>query len=125
MKRDLKDAENELKSDLINQVIKHNLFEVPDTLLNFYLDSVVEDLKKKYQKVEEKKIREEYTNIAIGQIRWDIIFHRIAEKETIEVTQEDLDIWVKDNEQILKAQGVEAKKLVEVPANVKKIKEEI
>jgi trigger factor len=125
VKKDLKDALTEVKNDLINEVIKHNQFEVPETLLNFYLDSVIEDLKKKYKKVDEQKIREQYKNVAIAEIRWDFLLHQIAEKENIEVTQEDLDDWVKDNERIMKAQGVEAKELVKIPSNVKRIKEEI
>ncbi len=125
IKRDLKDAETEVKNDLINEVIKHNLFEVPETLLNFYLDSVLEDLKKKYNKVDEKKIREQYQAVALAAIRWDFLFHQIAEKENIQVTKEDLDAWVTESEKIMRAQGVEADKLVEDPSNVKKIKEEI
>lgn len=50
VQRDLKDALTEVKNDLINEVIKHNQFEVPETLINFYLDSVVEDLKKNTKK---------------------------------------------------------------------------
>lgn len=41
------------------------------------------------------------------------------------MTQEDLGVWVKDSEQLLRLQGVEAKKLVETPENVKRIKEQI
>jgi trigger factor len=125
IKRDLKDALTEVKNDLINEVIKHNQFEVPETLINFYLDSVIEDLKKKYKKVDEQKIREQYKNVAMAEIRWDFLLHQIAEKENIQVTQEDLDDWVKDSERIMRAQGVEARELVKIPSNVKRIKEEI
>ena len=125
IKKDSKDAEIEMRHYLRNEVVKHNQFEVPETLLNFYLDSIIQDVKKKYKIKDEKKIREQYTNIALAEIRWDFLLHQIAEKENIQVTKEDLDAWVTESEKIMRAQGVEADKLVEDPSNVKKIKEEI
>ncbi|MGB8656304.1 MAG: trigger factor [Candidatus Zixiibacteriota bacterium] len=119
------DADEEVRNELANQVIMRNLFEVPETLLNFYLDSVVEDLKKKYRKVDEKKIREEYQEIAIGHIRWDILYHQIAEKEKIQVTKEDLEAWSEGYGRTLGVKAEEAKKALENPSHAKKIKEDI
>ncbi|MCK4224732.1 MAG: trigger factor [candidate division Zixibacteria bacterium] len=125
VKRAQRDAEGEVKNELINQVIKRNPFEVPDTLFNYYIDSLIKDLKTKYKKVNEKKIREEYRDIAIGHIRWDLLFHQIVEKENIQVTQEEIDAWVEDFAQNYKMKTEEARKLSENPSQLKRIKEDL
>lgn len=123
--RDLKDAETELKTDLINEVIRRNPFEVPDTLLDFYLDSILEDLKKRYKKVDEKKVREEYKDIALAQIRWDFLLHRIAEKEKIQVTQEEMVTWCEENSKTMQVKAEDAIKSLENPSFSKRIKEDL
>ncbi|HEX7402304.1 MAG TPA: trigger factor [candidate division Zixibacteria bacterium] len=125
IQRDMKDADTELKTDLINQVIRRNPFEVPDTLFDYYLDSVIEDLKKRYQKVDEKKVREEYKDIALAQIRWDFLFHRIAEKENIQVTKPEMENWCEQNAKAMRVTVEEAIKSLENPSFSKRIKEDL
>ena len=120
-----RDAEAEVKNELVNQVIKRNPFEVPDTLFNYYMDSLIQDLKRKYQKVDEKKVREEYKEIAKGHIKWDFLFHQIVEKENIRVTKEEMDAWVEAFSRDYKMKTEEAKKLVENPSQMKRIKEDL
>lgn len=125
IQRDLKDAETEVKNDLISEVIKHNLFDVPETLLNFYLDSVIENLKKKYNKVDEKKTKEQYQPVALAEIRWDFLFHQIAKKENIQVTKEEMEAWCETNARVLRVKAEETKKALENPSEAKKIREDI
>lgn len=120
-----RDGENHLKNEVINQVVKLNFFEVPETVLNLYLDSLIEDLKKKYQKVDEAKIREEYKEIGSAHIRWDYIFHKIAEKEKIEVNKEDLEEWGRKFAQDYKMEKEKAEEFLSTPQNIKRIKENI
>lgn len=124
-KKAMQDSEKNLKNELINQVIKLNFFEVPETVLNFYLDSLIEDLKKKYRKVDEAKIREEYKEIGAGQIRWDYLFHQIAEKEKIEVNEEEIEEWAKKFAKDYKMEKEKAEELLGTPQNTKRIKENI
>lgn len=119
------DAERNLRNELINRVVKLNFFEVPETVLNFYLDSLIEDLKKKYQKVDEAKIREEYQQIGAAHIRWDYLLHKIAEKEKIEVNKEDIEEWTKKFAKDYKMEREKAKELLETPQNTKRIRENI
>ena len=125
IKKAQRDAETEVKNELINQLIKRNAFDVPETLLDFYMDSLIKDLKRKYQKVDEKKIRKEYQDIAIGHIRWDFIFHQIAEKENIQVNKEEIETWLEDFARDYKMKTEEAKRLLENPSQTKRIKEDL
>jgi trigger factor len=120
-----RDAEVEVKNELVNQVIKHNPFEVPDTLFDYYMDALTKDLKEKYKKVDEKKVREDYKGVAIGHIKWDFLFHQIVEKEKIQVTKVDMDAWMENFARDYQVKPEDAKKLVENPSQIKKIKEEL
>ena len=124
-KKAVQDSENILKNELINQVVKLNFFEVPETVLNFYLDSLIEDLKKKYQKVDEAKIREEYKEIGSAHIRWDYLFHQIAEKEKIEIAKEEIEKWAEKFAQDYKMEKEKAEELLGTPQNIKRIRENI
>jgi trigger factor len=125
VKKAEKDAEVRVRNDLMNQVIKRNPFEVPDTLFDYYMDSLIKDLKGKQQKVDEKKIREEYKDIATGHIKWDLLFHQIVEKEDIQVTKEDVETWIEAFARDYKMKTEEARKFVENPSQIKRIKEEL
>ena len=125
LQKALRNAEMELKNELVNQVIRRNPFEVPDTLFDYYMEALTKDLKEKYKKVDEKKVREDYRDVAIGHIKWDFLFHQIAEKEKIEVTKEDMDAWVEHFARDYKMKPEDARKLVEQPSQIKKIREEL
>ena len=121
----MQESEKNLRNELINQVIKLNFFEVPETLLNFYLDSLIEDLKKKYKKVDEAKIREEYKQIGAGHIRWDYLFHQIAEKEKVEVSKEEIEEWAKKFAKDYKMEKEKTEELLGTPQNTKRVIENI
>jgi trigger factor len=125
LKKAQSDAEVQVKNELVNQVIKRNPFEVPEALINYYMDSLIKDLKNKYRKVDEKKVREDYRDIAIGHIKWDFFFHQIAEKERVQVTKEDLETWIEAFAKDYKMKTEDAKKLLENPSQIKRIREDV
>jgi trigger factor len=119
-KESQRDAEKDLASQVIKQVVEKNSFEVPESLLNLYLDNVVEDFKKSYKNVDEAKLREQYKDLGLSRIRWEFLIHEIVKKEKIEVTKEDTDKWV---ENFAKANSLELKQAKEFIAQKKKIKD--
>ena len=114
------DAEKDLANQVIKQVVEKNSFEVPESLLDLYLDSVMEDFKKTYKKVDEEKIREQYRELGLARIRWEFIRQEIAKKEKVEVTKEEIDKWV---ENFAKANSLELKQAKELIAQNKKIED--
>jgi len=56
---------------------------------------VVKDQEENYRKFDEAKIREEYRPTAIRFITWNLLFHRLAELEKIEVLPIDTENWIK------------------------------
>jgi len=107
--------------------VEKNSFEVPESLLNLYLDNLVEDFKKSYpmdpnsdKNVDEAKLREQYKDLGLSRIRWEFLMHEIAKNEKIEVTKEDTDKWV---ENFARANSLELKQAKEFIAQKKKIKD--
>lgn len=94
-KRHLEDSQKELESEAISKIVEKNSFPVPETLVSSYLDYLTEELKKRYPDVEEKEIREKNIKGAEERIKWEYIFHKLAEKEQVTVTEQDLENRVK------------------------------
>jgi len=83
------------KKVLIDQIVEKNPIEVPESMVDSYLDGVVEDYKKNEEKLDEKEIRDKYRPVGINTVRWYLIFHRLAAQENIEVSAEDTEKWIK------------------------------
>ncbi len=115
-----KDAEKDLGNQVIKQVVEKNAFEVPESLLNLYLDNMVEDFKKSYKNVDEAKLREQYKDLGLSRIRWEFLMHEIVKKEKIEVTKEEMDKWV---EKFAKANSLDLKQAKEFIAQKRKLKD--
>ncbi len=82
-----------LVNRLIDELLKENPFEVPESLVERYLDHFMEDLKQHMdsREINEEVFRENYRPEAIRTIRWHLIKDKIIEKERLSVTEEEID----------------------------------
>jgi trigger factor len=90
------EATRRLRSEIIKRVVEGNSFDVPISMLDRYLDSVVEDFKDKGEKVDEEIVRRQYRQPGENFIRWSYLYHEIAGIEGIKVAKEDKEKWVED-----------------------------
>jgi trigger factor len=90
-----REATNNVKSDLIKQIVEKNRFEIPESMIEDYLKSVTEDFKKRYKDVDELKLRQNYRPVGEDTIRWQFLFRKIAGKENLQVSEQDRAEWVK------------------------------
>ena len=89
------DADQALKSDIIGRITKSNRFEVPESMIERYLQAVTEDFKKRYKEVDELQLRQSYRPVGEDTIRWQLIFREIAEIEKLTIDEKDRSEWVK------------------------------
>jgi trigger factor len=89
-------ATRALRNEVINRVVEANKFDVPISLLDSYLDSVVEDYKKRQEIVDEAAIRNQYRSLGENLIRWSYLYFEIARKEDIKVSADDRNKWVEN-----------------------------
>jgi trigger factor len=82
------------KREITRQIGDQNPVPIPEGMIRDYLDWVVEDFKKNYSGVNEEQIRQNYRQVGIDSMRWDMLFHRLAEQERLEVSASDTENWI-------------------------------
>ncbi len=92
LQRQKDDAQNKrFKSEIIKQMVEKNQLPVPESMVEHYLDNVIEDLKNQKTKFNEAEVRQNYRPVAEETIRWQILFHKLSEQEKIEVLPADVE----------------------------------
>ncbi|MFZ1683486.1 MAG: trigger factor [Candidatus Zixiibacteriota bacterium] len=82
------------KRELIRQVCEKNPIPIPEGMVEEYLKDVVEDFKKNYENVDEADVRATYHQVGVDSMRWDILWHKLAEQENVEVLPQDTENWL-------------------------------
>lgn len=87
----LSDSRRKLRNRIIDEILKQNSFELPETMIDNYVNALIEGAKQESNggDVDEAAIQSEYRAIAIWNLKWELVKEKIAELENIEVTEED------------------------------------
>ncbi len=124
--RKSKESADALREETIKEVIDKNRFDLPEALVERYLERLIEDMRKNSkEKFDENEIRDQYRAVGIRQIRWDLLSHEIAEKENIRVEQSDIDIWLQRFADNYKMTLEEARKTITENRRIADLKETI
>lgn len=84
-------SNSQFYSRLADEALKENPFDVPDSMLNRQLDSIVERVQQRYpdEKIDEDLVREKNRADAIYALRWYLLKKQIARAEGLFVTDEE------------------------------------
>lgn len=116
IKRSRDSAKDQLRNRLIDALLKKNSFELPKSMVDSYLDVLVQNAKRQSQEqVDEEMLRQQYRPSAIWQLKWELVKDKLKELENIEVTSEDIENYMKE---IAEEQGMD---LAEVKKNLKSV----
>ena len=85
-----------LQENLLDALIRENDFELPDSMVDNYLDNVIDAYKKETEgddqsDIDEDAVRRDHRDDAVRSVRRYIILDSIAKQEEIEATEEDLN----------------------------------
>jgi trigger factor len=97
LKNDIeKRSREQFVSRLIDELLKENPFDAPNSMVDHYLEHLVEDIKNqsKGEKVDEETVRKNYRAYAIHNIRWHLIKKKIMEIENIKVDDKEIDDFI-------------------------------
>lgn len=126
LKRQKDDAQNKaFKSEIIKQMIAHNQFPVPQSMVDHYLDNVIEDINKQKAKFDEKEVRQSYRPIAEETIRWQMLLNKLAEQEKIEVLPADVENVINKMAATYKITPEQAKQVMARSGKVDDIKDSL
>ena len=88
------DQEKWKSNETQRQFLEKNQIDVPDSMVEHYLDNMMEEFKKQKQEIDENS-REQYRPTAVNGIRWSLLTNKIMADEKIEVLPEDTEKWIK------------------------------
>jgi len=89
-----------LNKQIVDRLLSSHPFEVPEILVEYQLESMVENYEKNLARrglsleaagLDSAQLRESYRSEAAERVRTAVLLNKIAEREGIEVTEEDLD----------------------------------
>lgn len=86
-------SQEQFVSRLIDELLKENPFDVPSSMLEHYLDHLIEDLKNqsKDKNIDEGAVRQNYRAYAIHNIRWYLLKKKLIETENINVGMSEIE----------------------------------
>lgn len=87
-------ARNHQRGEIIHQMCEKNPIPIPESLTEEYLDAMVKDYQQQFPGAKEEEIRKNYRENAINSIRWNLLYHKLAEQEKIEVSPADTENWI-------------------------------
>lgn len=86
-------------NQLISQVVAKNPLDVPDALVDRYVDDTVAEYRKNAppeEEINEEELRNRYRLVGANQLRWKLLSDKLIEQEKIEVSEADTDNWIKE-----------------------------
>ncbi len=119
------DQDRAIRGQLIDSLCSRNEIQVPEALLEHYLKNVFEDFKKRYDDVKEEDIRENYREVGLKTIRWNMLYQKLSEQEKIEVLQADTEKRIKKFADNYGMTLEQAKKALAESGNISDIRDSI
>jgi trigger factor len=102
-------ARQQLRHRLIDAILKKNSFELPEAMIDNYLDAVVENARKSSRPVEdEAELRQQYRATAIWSLKWELVKNKLVEQESLTVTTEEKDKFMQG---VAEERGVDLKEV--------------
>ncbi|MFQ5823976.1 MAG: trigger factor [bacterium] len=103
------DSRRLLRRGIIDEILKKNPLDLPESMINNYLDAIIDNAKKGAKgAIDEQEIRENYRPSAIWSLKWELIKDKIVELENLTVTDEDKRNYIR---RISEERGVDEKLL--------------
>jgi len=102
-------ARQEMEDQIIDQIIDKTSFEVPESMVAWYVEALISDLQSGQHKDEDREqLRNSFRPLATRQVKRWFILQEVQRKEGIQVDEKELDATVAA---LAKAQGIEPEKL--------------
>ncbi len=91
-------AEEELRDKIAEELLKQNEFEVPESMVDEYLNDMIEELKKRSenQEVDDNFVKERYREAAVRAVKWNLLAASIIQKENLKVDDAVLERTAED-----------------------------
>ncbi len=117
----------EFENALSNELIRAMNLDLPESMLETYLDNILESAKSRQgqKEVDEEKLREYYRTTATRDLQWHLISQKLIEQEGIEVTDEDVENKLKEMEAAGAKEAEDAKSIRENDKDMQRFRDNL
>ena len=91
-------SEQEFYHQFAHELLQQNPFEVPESMVQNYLNQIISEIRKKDENVDLDEVRKRYRVDALFNIKWYHLKRRIAEVENITAGDEDYNSYIESIE---------------------------
>ena len=118
-----------VEENLMEALIEGNPFEVPDSMVENYLDGMIESYKREHaghdHGIDEDALREEGRDQAERGVKRFLLLDAVADQENIEVTDDDLDKHLEEMSQRHNIEGPRLRQILSRTEQLDQIESEI
>ena len=118
-----------VEENLMDALIEGNPFEIPDSMVENYLDGMIESYKREQaghdQGIDEDVLREEGRDQAERGVKRFLLLDAVADQEDIEVTDDDLDKHLEEMSQRHNIEGPRLRQILSRTEQLDQIESEI
>jgi trigger factor len=90
------ESEQQFYHNVVQELLHENPFDVPDAMVNNYLDKILEDIQRRDNNINEEEVRKNYRADAMFNIKWFQLKEKIAEDENLKATDEDFKTFLEN-----------------------------
>ena len=115
------------EKDLSDALIEKIGVETPPSMVNNYLNNILEDVKKQNngEKIDEEKVLETYRPSAERNLKWYLIRKKIIDQEQISIGRSDIDMEIENLVSRSPNSEKEIRRFYKKPSNRQKIEDDI
>ena len=115
------------EKDLSDALIEKIGLETPPSMVDNYLNNILEDVKKQNngEKIDEEKVLETYRPSAERNLKWYLIRKKIIDKEQISIGRSDIDAEIENLVSRTPNSEKEIRRFYKKPSNRQKIEDDI
>ncbi len=86
-------AEEELRDKIAEDLLRQNEFDIPESMVDDYLNDMIEELKKQSgnHEVDESFVKERYREAGVRAVKWNLLAASIIQKESLKVDDSILE----------------------------------
>jgi trigger factor len=93
------ESEQKFYHHVVQELLHENPFDVPDAMVDNYLEKILEDIRQRDKNINEEEVRKQYRADATFNIKWYHLREKIAQEEKIEATEDDYKTFLENIEE--------------------------
>lgn len=119
-------VQQQLNNRIMDEVIKSNPIDLPDYMIENFLDAFVDNMKnEKQEQIDEQEVREKYRADAIWNLKWILFREKIMAEENIEVDDNEVNDYIENMASNASENAAATRSKYRQPERLKRVKQDL